>query len=79
MCVCVCVCVNPSQRLLIISSMIWTPYDWLNKFYRFGMVAVVGIINVCGLGIVIYRGSSKVGVAYVNMCVSRSLKEEELV
>ena len=33
--VCVCVCVCPPPRLLITSSMIWTPYDWLNNFYSF--------------------------------------------
>ena len=32
-CVRVCVCVCPPPRLLITSGVIWTPYDWLNKFY----------------------------------------------
>ena len=26
-------------------SVIYTPYDWLNKFYGFYMVAVVGIVS----------------------------------
>ena len=30
-CVCVSVCLPP--RLLITSGVIWTKYDWLNKFY----------------------------------------------
>ena len=46
--VCVCVC-PPPRRLLIISGMIWTPYDWLNNFYSFCVVAVVGIVSRHGL------------------------------
>ena len=38
MCVRVCV---PVPRLLIISGVIWTPYDQLNKFYSFYMAAIV--------------------------------------
>ena len=49
MCVCVCVC--PAPRLLIISGVIWTPYDWLNKFYSHYMEVVVIIINGRDLGI----------------------------
>ena len=49
MCVCVCVCVSPPLRLLITSSMIWTPYDWLNKFCSFCVVAIVGIVSRHGL------------------------------
>ena len=29
--------------------MIWTPFDWVHKFYSFCMVAVVDIINRRGL------------------------------
>ena len=47
--VCMCVCVSPPLRLLITSGMIWTPYDWLNKFYSFCVVAVVGIVSRHGL------------------------------
>ena len=43
MCVCVCVCLPP--RLLITSGVIWTPYDWLNKFYSFYAAAVLSIIS----------------------------------
>ena len=49
MCTCICVYVSPPPRLLITSGVIWTPYDWLNKFYSIYMVAVVGIVSRCGL------------------------------
>ena len=49
--VCVFACVCPPPKLLITSGVIWTPYDWLNKFYSCYMTIVVGIINGCGLGI----------------------------
>ena len=39
----VCVCLCPLPRLLIASGMIWTPYDWSNKFYGLYIAAVVGI------------------------------------
>ena len=39
------VCVSPPLRLLITSGVIWNPYDWLNKFYSFCIVAVVGIVS----------------------------------
>ena len=47
----VCFCVCPPLRLLITSGVIWTPYDWLNKFYSRYMAIVVGIVNGRGLGI----------------------------
>ena len=31
--------------------MIWTPNDWLNKFYSFCVAALVGIISRCALAI----------------------------
>ena len=31
--------------------MIWTPYDWLNKYYSFCVAAIVGIISRRGLRI----------------------------
>ena len=37
-------CVCPSLRLLITSSIIWTQYDWLAKFYSLYIVAIVTII-----------------------------------
>ena len=40
-CVYVFACVCPPPRLFITS----TPHDWLNKFYGFYMVAVVGIVS----------------------------------
>ena len=43
------VCLSP--KLLITSGMIWTSYDWLNKFYSFYMAAVVDIISRHGLRI----------------------------
>ena len=50
-CVCVCLCVCPPPRLLITSGVIWTSYNWLNKFYSCYMATVVVIINGNGLGI----------------------------
>ena len=54
-CVCVCVCVYSCvylpPNLLITSGVIWTPYDWLNKFYSCYMTTVVIITNGYGLGI----------------------------
>ena len=49
--VCVCVSVCPPPRLLITSGVIWTPYDWLNKYYSFCMAAIVDIVSRCGLRI----------------------------
>ena len=60
MCVCACMCtcmhVCPSPRLLIISGVMWTPYDWFNKFYIFIMAYLVrlGIVSRCGLKIYEY-------------------------
>ena len=42
--VCVFECVFP-PRLLITSDVIWTPYDWSNKFCWFYMKTVVGIFS----------------------------------
>ena len=50
MCVCVCVCVS-APKAINTSSVIQTPYDWLNEFYSYYMVVVVIIFNGCGLGI----------------------------
>ena len=47
--VCVFVCVCPPPRLLITSGVIWTPYDWLKKFYSGYMAIVVVIVNGHGL------------------------------
>ena len=46
-CVLVCACVCLPPRLLITSGMIWTIYDWLNKFYSFYMATVVIIGSRC--------------------------------
>ena len=46
---CVHVCLPP--RLFKTSSVIWTPYNWLNKFYSFYVVAVVSIISRRSLSI----------------------------
>ena len=48
------VCVS-APRLLITSGVIWTPYDWLNKFYSFYMAAVVVIDDGCGLTVEAHR------------------------
>ena len=45
------VCVCPRPRLLITSGVIWTSYNWLNKFYSCYMVTVVIIVNGRGLSI----------------------------
>ena len=56
--VCVCVvCVCPTPRLLITNVMIWTQYNWLNKFYSCYMATVVVTVNGCGLGIDIHCGN----------------------
>ena len=46
----VCVYVS-AQRILLTSGVIWTSYDWLNKFYSFYIAAVVDIVNGCDLSI----------------------------
>ena len=50
-CMRVCVSVRPPPKLLIISGVIWTPYDWLNKFYSFYMAPVIIIGGRRGLRI----------------------------
>ena len=49
------VCMCPPLRLLLITSgmigMKLKPYDWLNKFYRFYMVAIVNMVSRHGLTI----------------------------
>ena len=46
------VCLSVSApRLVIVSGVIWTPYDWLNKFYCFCIAAVIGIVSRHGLTI----------------------------
>ena len=47
----VCVSVCPPPRLLITSGVIWTLYNWLNKFYSCYMTTAVVIINGSGLGV----------------------------
>ena len=54
-CVCVCLCTPP--RLLITSDVIWTPYDWLNKFYIFCVAVTVDILSRHGLSIDVYHGN----------------------
>ena len=51
LCVCVCVCVCRHLRLLVITGMIWTPYDWLNMFNGFYIAAAVGMVSRCGITI----------------------------
>ena len=46
---CVSVCLPP--KLVIPCSVMWTPFDWLNKFYNFYKEAVVGIDSRWGLRI----------------------------
>ena len=48
-----CVCVSRPKAInnLWCDMVIWSPYDWLNKFYSFYMVILVGIVNWHGLGI----------------------------
>ena len=49
MCMCVCVCASEA------SDMMWTLYNWLNKFYSCYMVTVVIIINGHSFGIGTHR------------------------
>ena len=54
----ICVCVHVSTpRLLLTRGIIWTPYDWLNKFYNFCMAAIVGIDSRYVLRIEVYYGN----------------------
>ena len=46
-----CVCASAPKASKITSGMIWTPYNWLSKFYSFYMVAIIGIISRRGLTI----------------------------
>ena len=55
---CLCVCVS-SLRLLITSGVIWSPYDWLNKFYSFYMAAVVVIDDGHGLTVEAHRTNQR--------------------
>ena len=57
-CVCVCMCVClPLRLLLITSGVIWTPYDWLNKFCSCYIATVVIIVNEHGYGIDAHHGN----------------------
>ena len=51
-CVCLCLSVCLSPRLLITSSVIWTPNNWLNKFYSCYMAIVIFIVNGRGLALI---------------------------
>ena len=54
----VCMCVCPPPRLLLITSgMIWTPYDWSDKFYGFYIAAVVDIGSECDVSFYTCRGN----------------------
>ena len=45
----VCLCLPPTLRLVITSGVIWTPYDWLKRFYSFCMAAIISIVSRHGL------------------------------
>ena len=45
------ICILSTPETIIISGVIWTPYDWLNKFSSCYMATLVGIVNGCGFGI----------------------------
>ena len=49
-CTSVCMYVSTPEDINY-SGVIWTQYDWLNKFYNFYMTAIVSIISRCGLTI----------------------------
>ena len=53
-CICLCLCVS-APRLVMTSSVIRTPYDWLNKFYSFYVTAIVVIVSNCGFTIEVHR------------------------
>ena len=42
---CVLMCVCPWGYYLITSVVMWTLYDWLNKFYSYYIVTVVSIVD----------------------------------
>ena len=54
MCLCMC---ESAPRLLITRGVMWTPYDWLNKFYSFYMAAVIIIGSGRGLRIEARHGN----------------------
>ena len=78
-CVCVCVSVCPPPRLVITSAwcgMIWTPYDWLNKYYSFCMAAIVSIASRHGLRIeMCCRNQSKLALYNPLLCLYSLLKQ----
>ena len=51
------VCLNVHVSALITNGVIWTPYDWLDKFYSFYVAIVVNIVNGLGLSIDMCRGN----------------------
>ena len=61
LCVCACVraCMHacvcaPNLKAINNQWYLWTPYDWLNKFYSFYIAAVAGDISRCSLSIDTY-------------------------
>ena len=70
-------CLCPPPRLLITSGMIWTPYDWLNKFYSFYMAAEVVISSGRGLRIkhIVVTNPTRVS----QRCISRYITVKRAV
>ena len=49
--------VCPPPRLLITSGVIWTSYDWSNKFYGFYVADEVDIDSGCDVSIYMRHGN----------------------
>ena len=60
---CVCMCVCRHLRLLVITGMIWIPYDGLNMFIGFCIAAAVGIVSRCGISIGIHCETNLISVS----------------
>ena len=77
--VCVCMSVCPPPRLVITSGVMWTPYDWLNKYHSFCMAAIVNIISRHGLRIEAHRrnqtNKSKLALYKPLLCLYSHLKQ----
>ena len=56
-------CVS-APKAIKTSGVIWSTYDWLNKFYSCYTPTVVIIVNGCGLVLVCLLGTNPVRVSW---------------